>query len=33
MKKTAYIGLLCALAIILGYVEMLLPVFPFLHRE
>ena len=29
MKKTAYIGLLCALAIILGYVEMLLPVFPF----
>ena len=29
MKKTAYIGLLCALAIILGYVEMLLPLFPF----
>lgn len=29
MKKTAYIGLFCALAIILGYVENLLPVFPF----
>ena len=28
MKKTAHIGLFCALAIILGYVETLLPVFP-----
>lgn len=27
MKKTAGLGLLCALAIIFGYVEMLLPVF------